>query len=135
MIRRPPRSTRTDTLFPYTTLFRSIRPGETPQPIHYDDQFYRIPRPRPPISVSTIVAVDAFTAENGGTELLPGSHRWSDAEIAGNYDGHDADAPVRGDLEPRLVPTTLPAGACVVFLGTLLPIGRAHVCTPVTNST
>src|SRR3546814_4746368 len=26
MIRRPPRSTRTDTLFPYTTLFRSIPP-------------------------------------------------------------------------------------------------------------
>src|SRR3546814_8737442 len=25
MIRRPPRSTRTDTLFPYTTLFRSMR--------------------------------------------------------------------------------------------------------------
>src|SRR3546814_19742105 len=25
MIRRPPRSTRTDTLFPYTTLFRSLR--------------------------------------------------------------------------------------------------------------
>src|SRR3546814_5679060 len=34
MIQRPPRSTRTDTLFPYTTLFRSasaaIRPGNTP---------------------------------------------------------------------------------------------------------
>src|SRR3546814_7762973 len=27
MIRRPPRSTRTDTLFPYTTLFRSLRIG------------------------------------------------------------------------------------------------------------
>src|SRR3546814_5229915 len=27
MIRRPPRSTRTDTLFPYTTLFRSRRRG------------------------------------------------------------------------------------------------------------
>src|SRR3546814_3448753 len=28
MIRRPPRSTRTDTLFPYTTLFRSgLQPG------------------------------------------------------------------------------------------------------------
>src|SRR3546814_1462175 len=27
MIRRPPRSTRTDTLIPYTTLFRSIRIG------------------------------------------------------------------------------------------------------------
>src|SRR3546814_20574308 len=34
MIRRPPRSTRTDTRFPYTTLFRSARPyafrGATP---------------------------------------------------------------------------------------------------------
>src|SRR3546814_17166736 len=27
MIRRPPRSTRTDTLFPYTTLFRSLPDG------------------------------------------------------------------------------------------------------------
>src|SRR3546814_17820666 len=27
IIRRPPRSTRTDTLFPYTTLFRSPPPG------------------------------------------------------------------------------------------------------------
>src|SRR3546814_19351332 len=27
MVRRPPRSTRTDTLFPYTTLFRSDRAG------------------------------------------------------------------------------------------------------------
>src|SRR3546814_10092547 len=33
MIRRPPRSTRTDTLFPYTTLFRSSRRG-----------LYRLPR-------------------------------------------------------------------------------------------
>src|SRR3546814_2031631 len=30
MIRRPPRSTRTDTLFPYTTLFRSGRREEIP---------------------------------------------------------------------------------------------------------
>src|SRR3546814_18795195 len=47
MIRRPPRSTRTDTLFPYTTLFRSlthrparhestsgIGPPALPSPIH-----------------------------------------------------------------------------------------------------
>src|SRR3546814_16067845 len=35
MIRRPPRATRTDTLFPYTTLFRSRlarRHGRTPAP-------------------------------------------------------------------------------------------------------
>src|SRR3546814_5496510 len=32
MIRRPPRATRTDTLLPYTTLFRSPRVPPTPQP-------------------------------------------------------------------------------------------------------
>src|SRR3546814_4860064 len=32
MIRRPPRSTRTDTLFPYTTLFRSIRSASGSDP-------------------------------------------------------------------------------------------------------
>src|SRR3546814_6808435 len=38
MIRRPPRSTRTDTLFPYTTLFRSARQGACARrlhPLHY----------------------------------------------------------------------------------------------------
>src|SRR3546814_15524043 len=34
MIRRPPRSTRTDTLFPYTTLFRSI--GDLSQLVEFD---------------------------------------------------------------------------------------------------
>src|SRR3546814_5512037 len=32
MIRRPPRSTRTDTLFPYTTLFRSSSDGQSIHP-------------------------------------------------------------------------------------------------------
>src|SRR3546814_3420812 len=35
MIRRPPRSTRTDTLFPYTTLFRSLARTV---------EYFRIPR-------------------------------------------------------------------------------------------
>ena len=103
-----------------------ISPGETPQPIHADDLFYRIPRPRPPISISTIVAVDAFTARNGGTEIIPRSHLWSDAQIAGIYDGFDADAPARQELTQQLVPVEMPAGACVVFLGTLLHRGGGN---------
>src|SRR3546814_13783514 len=39
MIRRPPRSTRTDTLFPYTTLFRSAE-----ETIEETFSFYRLPR-------------------------------------------------------------------------------------------
>src|SRR3546814_5436663 len=34
MIRRPPRSTRTDTLFPYTTLFRSVRALRAATAVH-----------------------------------------------------------------------------------------------------
>src|SRR3546814_11403218 len=37
MIRRPPRSTRTDTLFPYTTLFRSLL--QSPPWVLSDDAF------------------------------------------------------------------------------------------------
>src|SRR3546814_12749996 len=33
MVRRPPRSTRTDTLFPYTTLFRSPHPAGRADPL------------------------------------------------------------------------------------------------------
>jgi len=103
-----------------------IYPGETPQPIHYDDSFYPIPRPRPSISFSTIVAVDAFTAENGGTEVIPGSHRWSDADIAGAYDGRHHDAEMPPALESQLVPLAMPAGACVFFHGTLMHRGGAN---------
>src|SRR3546814_20512738 len=35
MIRRPPRSTRTDTLFPYTTLFRSRKQSARLAPVDY----------------------------------------------------------------------------------------------------
>src|SRR3546814_1186194 len=47
MIRRPPRSTRTDTLFPYTTLFRSVRkpgarPPASPASTHSDKGEHRI---------------------------------------------------------------------------------------------
>src|SRR3546814_20351767 len=48
MIRRPPRSTRTDTLFPYTTLFRSADLGRAPidfAPPVIEQQFVRQRRP------------------------------------------------------------------------------------------
>ena len=104
-----------------------ISPGETPQPIHSDDAFYTLPRPRAPISVSTIVAVDAFTAENGGTEIIAGSHAWGDDRIAGIYDqGLNPDTPATADQERLLKTVEMPAGACVFFLGTLLHRGGAN---------
>src|SRR3546814_10466775 len=40
MIRRPPRSTRTDTLFPYTTLFRSDEDAQVELTYNWDPQEY-----------------------------------------------------------------------------------------------
>src|SRR3546814_18362243 len=42
MIRRPPRSTRTDTLFPYTTLFRSIDEQQMVHPIFVEIESLRL---------------------------------------------------------------------------------------------
>src|SRR3546814_20695271 len=47
MIRRPPRSTRTDTLFPYTTLFRSLR-RRAGTPREGRQEAWGPPRRRPP---------------------------------------------------------------------------------------
>src|SRR3546814_1175028 len=47
MIRRPPRSTRTDTLFPYTTLFRSCcANANASQPIRKRTRIDDAPNPR-----------------------------------------------------------------------------------------
>ena len=90
----------------------NLLPGETRQSLHFDDGFYRIPRPRPPIGVSTIWAIDDFTAENGATEIIPGSHRWG------------SETPDEDD--ERLVTVEMPAGSVVVFLGTLWHRGGAN---------
>ena len=90
-----------------------IRPGEKPQDLHHDDTFYTVPRPRPMISISTIAAVDAFTAENGGTEIIPGSHLWGE-----DWRARAAAA--------KPVTVAMPAGACVVFSGTFVHRGGAN---------
>lgn len=81
---------------------QSIRlyPGETRQPWHTDDLFYLWPRPRPfPLGISTIWAIDPFKAENGATEVLPGSHRW----LAEHPDDRPSGEMVTAEMEPGSV--------------------------------
>src|SRR3546814_14890761 len=58
MIRRPPRSTRTDTLFPYTTLFRSGLPAEVADAIrdHYKPVGQGDEVPTAPVTVAVSLA-------------------------------------------------------------------------------
>ncbi len=112
-----------------------ILPGETPQAFHTDDLFYSIARPRDAVSVSTIVAVDPFTPENGATQIVPGSHRWADDAVEGLLDRIDFEtvpeparvpgpaAALPGELRGRVQEVVMPAGAAIVFLGTLVHRG------------
>lgn len=102
----------------------AIATSETPQPLHYDDAFYTLPRPRPAVSVSTIWALDDFTADNGGTQVIPGSHLWGDEEVASTYVG-DPEAEADDTLASALDPVEMAAGSLVLFAGTLLHRGGA----------
>ena len=101
------------------TASQSIRilPGEAAQALHIDDSFYRLPRPRPAVSLTLIAAIDAFTAENGATDILPGSHLWDEARAA------EAIAAGGG---PGLIPAVMPAGAAIVLQGNLIHRGGAN---------
>jgi len=97
------------------TLAIKLEPGETAQDFHFDDAFNRLPRPHPPYSLSTLWAIDEFTAENGATLLYPGSHRWDDTVK-------------RSDLPPVRTATMAP-GSVLVYYGTLVHAGGANVST------
>ena len=51
----------------------TILPGETAQTLHRDDSVYPLPRPRPPLMVGTLWAIDAYNQSNGATRLIPKS--------------------------------------------------------------
>src|SRR3546814_17928277 len=78
MLRRPPRSTRTDTLFPYTTLFRSPRRLRHPLPLRRADRLVQkgrqrrarqllAARPRPHLEGRALLLVD-----DGPAPQIPG---------------------------------------------------------------
>jgi ectoine hydroxylase-related dioxygenase (phytanoyl-CoA dioxygenase family) len=120
-----------------------IHPGEAPQGFHTDDAFFPIPRPRPPLSIATIWAIDDFTAENGATRVIPKSHLWGDEKPAGVATGDDFVSVRRyglGDAEGELtrysgseepveaaaIPAVMPAGSVILFAGTLWHGGGAN---------
>jgi hypothetical protein len=89
----------------------NILGGEEAQPLHYDDGFYRVKRPRPPFGAATVWAIDEFTDENGATSVIPESHKLGPE-------------PVTDFSLARSV--KMPAGSVVFFLGTLWHGGGAN---------
>lgn len=90
----------------------SIGPGEPAQGEHHDDGLYPLPRPHDEVLLSTMWALDDFTADNGATVMLPGSHRWEQGR-----------APKPSD---ERVPAVMPAGSVALYLGSLWHGGGAN---------
>ncbi|MFD7844250.1 phytanoyl-CoA dioxygenase family protein [Nocardia sp. NPDC059764] len=89
----------------------NIQPGEAAQMLHTDDGFYPLPRPRKALGAATIWAIDDFTADNGATDVVPGSQLWGDE--------------LPDESTPR-EPVVMRAGSCVFFGGTLWHGGGAN---------
>jgi ectoine hydroxylase-related dioxygenase (phytanoyl-CoA dioxygenase family) len=90
-----------------------IGPGEKAQVLHRDEDVYPIPRPHAPVVVNSMWALCDFTAANGATRLIPGSHRWPEDRRPAP-DGHEA------------VAATMPAGSVLIYLGGLWHSGGAN---------
>jgi ectoine hydroxylase-related dioxygenase (phytanoyl-CoA dioxygenase family) len=81
-------------------------PGAQQQLVHRDELVWvHVPRPAPTLQVASMIALSEFTAENGGTLLVPGSHRWP-------WD--------RQPTPDEFTQALMPAGSAVVYLGSLL---------------
>src|SRR3546814_17813976 len=117
MIRRPPRSTRTDTLFPYTTLFRSPRRRGARRGRRRRRRDDRDPRPHPhrrglahrPLDLAYVQDLD-----DGDAGLV----RCVEVDIRG-----DGPVVVAGGVGQRLA--DLPAATAVVDVDVRGPARRA----------
>ncbi len=89
-----------------------IGPGESAQVLHRDESVYPLPKPHPPVVVNTMWPLDEFTAENGASRLVVGSHLW-DPERQPT------------DSDPVSIATMEP-GSAMFYLGNLLHGGGAN---------
>ena len=87
-------------------------PGADAQLLHRDELVWvHVPRPAPTLQVASMIALCEFTAENGATRLVPGSHRW----------------PWDRQPEPEeIAQAEMAAGSAVVYLGSLIHGGGAN---------
>ncbi|KPI40983.1 uncharacterized protein AB675_7958 [Cyphellophora attinorum] len=92
----------------------NINPGEVKQNLHHDDGYIQVPRPRAPFGAAIMVALDEYTAANGATRIIPGSHNWGSE---------------RQGKEEETVPALVPEGGVVYFISTVIHGGGQNTTT------
>ena len=79
-------------------------PGQAGQPFHADTGSIPLVRPHQPIACVAIITLTDFTAANGGTRIVPGSHCLDRI-------------PQKGEQPEHVVQTEIPAGSALVYNG------------------
>jgi ectoine hydroxylase-related dioxygenase (phytanoyl-CoA dioxygenase family) len=98
----------------YTHVF-DIGPGAKIQMLHRDGWcWHRVNHCGMNIELASIIALSEFTAENGATLVVPGSHLWD---------------PVRKPELHEAVPAVMGAGSAVFYLGTTYHSAGANTTT------
>lgn len=89
-----------------------IGPGEDAQRLHRDDEAWpNLPRNSPVLGVEAMMALTDFTAENGATRVVPGSHRWE---------------PERVPEPDEIIQAEMAAGSALYYLGKTMHGGGAN---------
>jgi hypothetical protein len=95
----------------------AIEPGEPAQMLHRDEALWPVDLPFERMA-NVMWALDDFTAENGATRLIPGSHRWDRAR-----------PPVVGETVTATAPATRRGVVVSYRLGWLAPAERLQLVT------
>jgi ectoine hydroxylase-related dioxygenase (phytanoyl-CoA dioxygenase family) len=94
-------------------------PGSADQWLHRDEAVWAfVPKPSPVLQLASVIALVDFTAANGATRLVPGSHRWPDRDLA-----------MAEQLTPsddQIVHAEMPAGSAVIYTGGVIHGGGAN---------
>ncbi len=90
----------------------TLCPGQGAQPLHADDQLIPVQKPHQPFTLNCVWAVSDFTAENGATLLVPGSHK--------------ADSMPDYDMDADTVPGEMKKGSLLFWHGSLWHAGGTN---------
>jgi hypothetical protein len=88
-----------------------LLPGADAQQLHRDGDLYPFRQPCPPMLMPTMWALSDFTADNGGTNVVPGSHMWAEN---------------RDPFADEIASAEMPAGSLLVYLGGTLHGGGTN---------
>ena len=107
----------------HATQVIDIGPGEEAQPLHADDMYMQLPRPHRPLICNAIWALSDFTEANGGTRVVPGSHKWPQTPGATFFEAASNPSTMES------VAVEMPRGSIVVFDSALWHGGGANRTT------